>query len=226
MHQGSRMNRVLRVGATIISIFTAGYGASWAQTVMGNSTPAQCVQNVDNRALACGAGATGSPGTGAMAIGVHAKATGDAAIALGYGSNAGSIAAMAIGQESNASNQGSVALGQGTIATGFSSTALGFAARALANDAVAVGGATSVGANFSTAIGANASANFESSTALGVGAEVKAANQIVLGTAQNIYVLPGANSAASASALKGPLKMLVIDANGNIGVADIPAPRP
>lgn len=47
----------------------------------------------------------------------------------------------------------------------------------------------------------------------------------MLGTATTIYALPGVNSAASTGALKGPLKMLVVDAAGNVGVAPIPTCR-
>ena len=226
MHQGSRTYRAISLGCVVASIFAAGYGASWAQTVLGISSPAPCLQNADNRAFACGSGATASPGTGATAVGVLAKAASDAAMAFGYDAQATSIAAMAFGQESRASDQGSTAFGQGAGATGTTATAYGFAARAHAIDAVSVGGASLATAHSAIAIGANTSAKFDSSIAIGANAETKAANQVVLGTATSIYALPGANSAASAGALKGPLKMLVIDANGNIGVADLPAPKP
>jgi YadA head domain repeat (2 copies) len=47
--------------------------------------------------LACGSGATASPGTGATAIGINAKATADAAVAFGSNANASAISAMAFG---------------------------------------------------------------------------------------------------------------------------------
>jgi hypothetical protein len=57
--------------------------------------------------------------------------------------------------------------------------------------------AGSADVHFSSAIGSNTSANFASSTALGFGAQTTAANQMMFGTATNIYALPGVNSAAS-----------------------------
>jgi hypothetical protein len=55
-----------------------------AQTVMPPSAPANCVQNAGNGELACGSGATASPGTGATAVGINAQATADAAVAFGF----------------------------------------------------------------------------------------------------------------------------------------------
>ena len=124
------------------------------------------------------------------------------------------------------------ALGQGATSSGNASTAVGFAARAFGNDSVAVGDTATAGSadvNFSTAIGSNTSANFASSTALGFGAQTTAANQMMFGTATNIYALPGVNSAASRAAQQPPLMMLTVDAAGNIATAPIPTcrcPRP
>jgi len=203
----------------------AGSAIANAQTVMGAGTPANCVQNAGNGELACGSGSTAAPGTGATAIGIDAKATADAAVALGYKANAASISAMAFGENTTASAMGSVAVGQGAMASGTNSTALGFAARALANESVAIGDtATAQGGN-GIAIGSNASAQFPGSTAIGFGAQAAGANQVMFGTATNLYALPGVNSAASTAALKGPVKMLVVDAAGNIGVAPMPTCR-
>jgi hypothetical protein len=225
------MRRILGHRPLVVSTIAAlGIGLSWpsvapAQTVMSPSTPANCVQNAGNGELACGSGATASPGTGATAIGINAKATADAAVAFGSNANASAISAMAFGLNTVASNQGSVAVGQGATSSGFSSTALGFAARAFGNDSVAIGDTATAGsgnANFSTAIGSNTSANFATSTALGFGAQTTAANQMMFGTATNIYALPGVNSAASHAAQKAPLMMLTVDANGNVATARIP----
>jgi hypothetical protein len=211
--------------AAALGLLAGANGIAQAQTVMGSGTPAGCVQNAGNGELACGSGSTAAPGTGATAIGINAKATADAAMAFGFNSIANSIAAMAFGKDANATNQGSVAIGDGASSTGNASTAVGFAARGLANDTVAVGDLATANGNFSTALGANTSAQFASSTALGYGAQATVANQMMFGTGSDIYALPGVNSAASKAALKGPLKMLVVDANGNVGVAAIPTCR-
>lgn len=105
------------------------------------------------------------------------------------------------------------------------STAIGFAGRAFGNDAVALGDVATASANFSTALGSNTSAGFASSTALGFGAQTTADNQMMFGTATNIYALPGVNSAASKAAQQGAVKMLTIDASGNVAVAPIPICR-
>lgn len=199
-----------------------------AQIVMPPSAAANCVQNASNGELACGSGATASPGTGATAVGINAKATADAAMAFGSNANASAISAMAFGLGAAASQQGSVAVGQGATSSGAASTAVGFAARAFGNDSVAVGDTATAGSanvNFSTAIGSNTSANFDSSTAIGFGAQTTAANQMMLGTGTSIYTLPGVNSAASHAAQKAPLMMLTVDAAGNVSTARIPTCR-
>lgn len=57
--------------------------AAHGQAVTAPSPPAICNQNAGNGELTCGPGATASPGTGATAIGINAKATADAAMAFG-----------------------------------------------------------------------------------------------------------------------------------------------
>jgi hypothetical protein len=227
------MRRILRSRAVLIAslplLTIAMIGpATRAQTVMSPSTAANCVQNAGNGELACGSGATASPGTGATAIGINAKATADAAVAFGSNASASAISAMAFGLGTTASQQGSVAMGQGAASSGAACTAIGFAARAFGNDSVAVGDTATAGAagvNFSTAIGSNTSANFASSTALGFGAQTTAANQMMLGTATNIYALPGVNSVASRAAQKAALMVLTVDAAGNVATARIPSCR-
>jgi trimeric autotransporter adhesin len=231
---GSAMQRFLGHHPLVVSTFAAliiglsGPSVAPAQIVMSPSAPADCVQNAGNGELACGLGATASPGTGTTAIGINSKATADGAVAFGSNANASSISAMAFGLNTTASNQGSVAVGQGATASGSASTALGFAARAFGNESVAVGDTASAGSpnvHFSTAIGSNTSANFASSTAIGFGAQTTAANQMMLGTATSIYALPGVNSAASQGAQKAPLMMLTVDADGNVAAAAIPTCR-
>lgn len=107
------MPRILRnrlVMSTVAALGIALPGLSEltpAQTVMPPSGPATCVQNAGNGELACGSGATASPGTGATAIGINATATADAAVAFGSSANASSISAMAFGLNAVASQQGS-----------------------------------------------------------------------------------------------------------------------
>jgi hypothetical protein len=222
----TRNQRLVLTAATAVAIALCGRAdPGVAQTVFGSSTDAHCKENAGNGALACGSGATASPGTGAEAIGINAKATADAALAVGFNANAASISAIALGQGAGATNQGSIAVGQGAASTGSMSTAIGFSARALANDAVAIGDAATASGNSSTAVGANAEANFASSAALGSGAQTTAANQMTFGTPGNFYTLPGVNSAASKGAQKGTVKMLTVDANGNVAVAEIPSCR-
>jgi hypothetical protein len=60
---------------------------------------------------------------------------------------------------------------------------------------------------------------------VGFGAQTTAPNQMMLGTATNIYALPGAPSAASRAAQKGAVLMLTIDAAGNVATAPIPGCR-
>jgi hypothetical protein len=83
------------IAALVIGLSTPSGGR--AQTVMPPSAPANCVQNAGNGELACGSGATASPGTGATAVGINAKATADAAVAFGSNANASAISAMAFG---------------------------------------------------------------------------------------------------------------------------------
>jgi hypothetical protein len=217
------------VVALAVAVFCGGLAVlgvvAQAQTVMGSGSPANCIQNAGNLEFACGSGSTAAPGTGVTAVGVNAKATADAASAFGASASAGAIAAIAIGQNANASQQGSVAIGQGATSSGSMSTAIGFAGRAFGNDSVAVGDTATASSNFSTALGANAQAGFASSTALGFGAQATAENQMMFGTATNIYALPGVNSAASKKAQKGPVQMLTVDASGNVATAPVPTCR-
>jgi hypothetical protein len=220
MSRSLELRRLAALGILLLSDLTAH-----AQSVMAPGTLAGCLQNAGNGELACGSGATASPGTGATAIGINAKASADAAMGFGFNANASSISAMAFGKDASATNQGSVAIGQESSSTGMASTALGFAGRALANETVAVGDTATASANFSTALGANASAGFPSSAALGFGAQATAANQMMFGTAANILAAPGIVSAASKAAQQGKVLMVTIDGNGNIATAAIPVCR-
>jgi hypothetical protein len=72
-------------------------------------------------------------------------------------------------------------------------------------------------------------AQFPASTAIGSGAQTTAANQMVFGTGTNTYTAPGINSAASTTAQKGRLRIVTVDANGNLASAPMPicrCPRP
>jgi hypothetical protein len=210
------------VFAGTVSLFGLAAPAR-AQTVTGNSTPANCVQNVPEGDFACGSGSVASPGSGTMAIGVNAKANGDAATAVGFNSNASSISATAFGQNAQATSTGAVALGQGANATGTSAVGIGFAGRGLAARAVGIGEVATASGSDSIAIGANTSAGFSFSAALGANAQATAANQMMFGTATNILAAPGLVSAASKAAQKGKVLMVTVDANGNLATAAVPA---
>jgi len=218
-----RSIKLLRVvSMAIVSLCVFAAPAS-AQTVTGAGTPANCVQNAPNSALACASGSVASPGTGTTALGVNAKANGDAATAVGAGATATSISAIAVGQGANASATGSVAMGQGASATGASAVGIGFAGRGLAARAVGIGEVATASGNDSTAIGANTSAGFPFSAALGANAQATVANQMMFGTATNILAAPGIVSAASKAAQKGKVLMVTVDANGNLAAAAVPA---
>ena len=147
MSRSLELRRLAALGILLLSSDLAAH----AQSVMAPGTPAGCLQNAGNGELACGSGATASPGTGATAIGINAKASADAAMGFGFNANASSISAMAFGKDASATNQGSVAIGQESSSTGMASTALGFAGRALANETVAVGDTATASARVSGA---------------------------------------------------------------------------
>jgi hypothetical protein len=48
---------------------------------------------------------------------------------------------------------------------------------------------------------------------------------MMFGTATSIYAMPGINSPASRTAQKGALRMVTVDAGGNIATAAIPSCR-
>jgi autotransporter adhesin len=213
------------VFAGTVSLFGLAAPAS-AQTVTGNGTPANCVQNAPNLDLACGSGSVASPGTGTTALGITAKANGDAATAVGANASASSISSIAVGQNSVASATGAVAVGQGASATGTSAVGIGFAGRGMAARAIGIGEVATASGSDSTAIGANTSAGFPLSAALGANAQATAANQMMFGTATNILAAPGLVSAASKAAQKGKVLMVTVDANGNLATAVVPAACP
>jgi trimeric autotransporter adhesin len=231
MQRTRRNHRLL-----VLAIAALGVGVSvttHAQDVVPPSAPASCAQHAANGNLACGSGSVANPGTGSMAFGINATATADGAMAFGFNTAAGSISAMAFGLNTSASNQGSVAFGQGAVSSGFAATAVGFAARAFGTDSVAVGNTATAGAgagvDFGTALGSNTRAEFTASTAIGSGAQTTAANQMMFGTAGNTYTAPGINSPASKAAQKGRLRIVTVDADGNLASAPMPicrCPRP
>jgi hypothetical protein len=150
-------------------------------------------------------------GGNAIAIGTAARSVGGASTAIGAYSKATSANSSAYGFQSYAGDPNSTAMGANSQAVGDGSTAIG--ANAATN-----------GAGGSTAIGAGASAGFTNSTAIGAGAQATAANQVAIGTSSNTYKLAGLNSAASLAAQSGPVKVVTVDAAGNLAASNITLP--
>ena len=105
----------------------------------------------DDRAMACGSGATA--GLVATAMGTNAEATGRGSVALGY--------------DSHAIENATIALGTRSMATGAWSFAIGENSRSSAWGAIALGVASSATGQFSTASGVQSAATGENSMALG-----------------------------------------------------------
>jgi len=65
-------------------------------------------------------------------------------------------------------------------------------------------------------LGEASSATHSGSTAIGGGAFTTRANQVVLGTSNETYTLPGLSSAASTAAQAGPISLVTTDGAGNL----------
>lgn len=135
------------------------------------------------------------PGTGAHTtqVGANAKANQPQASAFGDSSSATGATSTALGQNAQATASGSLAVGQGALATGTQSVAVGDSI-ASGTQSTAIGQAALAGATGSTALGSNASAQGIDSTAIGINAVASAPHQVVLGTAAETVVIPGALS--------------------------------
>ncbi|MGL5837463.1 MAG: hypothetical protein ACRCY3_03075 [Sphingorhabdus sp.] len=186
-----------------------GAGASGSGTAVGADTEA------NTNGLAVGFSAYAAEN--AVALGSNATAQSET-IAIGRAALA-SGGGTAIGVNSEASSTG-ISIGRNALTgkqvfneglqqflpAGFNSVALG-------DDTVATG-------ERSIALGFGSKATGDNSIAIGQGTIASAANHIVLGTNQRLTVAGIANGTAAQT---GALKMVTTDANGNFGVADIPA---
>jgi autotransporter adhesin len=76
-----------------------------------------------------------------------------------------------------------------------------------------------------TAIGYGSQASYSNSTAIGGGAATTRAGQVMIGTTNNTYTMPGVTSTASRQAQSGPTQVLTTDAAGNIASANIDVNR-
>jgi autotransporter adhesin len=106
-------------------------------------------------------------GTGQVAVGYHATATGYISSAYGAYAVANGFKSTAIGSFSNATGYLSTTLGSNSNATGNYTSALGYNANASADYATAFGYASIASATYATAIGDNAKATKANSVALG-----------------------------------------------------------
>jgi len=100
-----------------------------------------------------------------------------------------------------------VAIGRESSASGGRSTAIG-------TNASATGGNT-------LALGRDSNAGHNNSAAIGFGATTTLANQMVFGTTNVTYVLPGLTSAASNNRQSGDLYFVTTDEDGNLGTQPV-----
>jgi len=155
---------------------------------------------------AVGANAT-AIGTNAYASGANARAEGrnvvaigTGAVAYGYNTNVVTIGtdgyangtnAIALGSSSQAIGTNVDAFGAAANAQGLNALAMGSGAKAVGVNVIAIGAAANAFGTNATAIGPGATAGTYGSTAIGAGAYTWRRNQVVLGTSNNNYQLPG-----------------------------------
>jgi autotransporter adhesin len=176
----------------------------------------------------------------AVAIGGQTDVEADGGTALGNDANVatGALEGVAIGHEVDvgADAVGAVAIGgdtdgdeDGTRSNAAYGIALGAEAEVAsgATGGIAIGGdvdgdgtGASASAAGGIALGADALAMHSNSTAIGAGAQTTRANQVVLGTMDETYTLPGLTSPGSAAAQSGPLALVTTDAAGNLASDD------
>ena len=99
-------------------------------------------------------------------------------------------------------------------------TAIGARATADGEGSTALGADASAGGERSIAVGEGAQANFPSSIAIGPGVAATRANQIIIGAPTHTYTFPGLPTPASRAAQNGPLRLVTVDADGNLADDD------
>ena len=179
----------------------------------------------DNARVGVG-GAFGAPGPDNIAIGTTARAGDVATIAIGKNAVSNNDGSIAIGANSGGFNGGSteqmgghaISIGIRSRATGGDGVAMGHFAKAQSFASTALGSFASVEADFGTALGRDASvlSGHTNSTAVGAGATTSRANQVMLGTLNESYTLPGLPGDPSRSFQSGPLELVTTDADGNL----------
>jgi hypothetical protein len=146
------------------------------------------------------------------AVGSNAggSVTGDSNAA--FGDNAGSFV--------TGSKNAAVGFVAGNNVTGDSNSALGDHAglSVTGNNNVAIGMSAGnfIQASNTVAIGTNAVAKADGGVAIGNGATASRPNQVVLGTSDYTYTMPGITSTASRAVQTGPVQLLTTDAAGNL----------
>lgn len=132
-------------------------------------------------ASSAGNGTSSGGGTGAVALGAHAKATGTGSTSLGYSSEATGERSIALGQVSTASGNRSIAIGSGSMAKGGYSIAMGLSSEATGEYTLALGKTAKAKGNSALSLGNEAQALGEDSVSLGRKALADSTNSIAVG---------------------------------------------
>ncbi|EHR9669504.1 YadA-like family protein [Escherichia coli] len=132
-------------------------------------------------ASSAGNGTSSGGGTGAVAVGAHAKATGTGSTSLGYSSEATGERSIALGQVSTASGNRSIAIGSGSMAKGGYSIAMGLSSEATGEYTLALGKTAKAKGNSALSLGNEAQALGEDSVSLGRKALADSTNSIAVG---------------------------------------------
>ncbi|EHC1563071.1 adhesin [Escherichia coli] len=132
-------------------------------------------------ASSTGNGTSSGGGTGAVAVGAHAKATGTGSTSLGYSSEATGERSIALGQVSTASGNRSIAIGSGSMAKGGYSIAMGLSSEATGEYTLALGKTAKAKGNSALSLGNEAQALGEDSVSLGRKALADSTNSIAVG---------------------------------------------
>ncbi len=153
-----------------------------------------------------GNGVTGNDNI-AVGTGAGNNITASRTTSIGAGANASQDDAIAIGTTSQASGVQSIAVGDNAAAAGDSSNAVGVNSTATGQNSAAYGANTTATNDGSVAIGTDSNGN---------GAQTTWDNQMVFGTANHTYTMPGITSSLSRARQSGPLEVVTTDANGNL----------
>ncbi|MGJ8564940.1 MAG: hypothetical protein ACSHXY_15475 [Alphaproteobacteria bacterium] len=211
-------------GQDSVAVGTRSVASATDSTVLGHgatSTSSNAVAiGADARAIGVNGTAIGdssmSLARNTVSLGASAHATAVNATAIGAVSIASGIDSTALGNSAVASGTNSFALGADSDATAMDSMALGRDSLASASRTVAVGSMAEATDDDAVAIGVNSRAMFSGSTAIGTGAMATMVNQMMFGTSNVTYVMPGLTSGTSL-AQQGELHGIVtVDVNGSL----------